>query len=43
MFFLHLKPIGLTRLNIMVMFLVQFAMYLMEALRLTVDTYTLRD
>ena len=43
MFFMHLKPVGLTRLNITVMFLIQFAMYLMEGLRLTVDSYTLRD
>ena len=40
---MHLKPVGLTRLNITVMFLIQFAMYLMEGLRLTVDSYTLRD
>jgi MFS family permease len=43
MFFMKLKPIGLTRINVMVMFLVQFAMYLIDGLRMTVDAYTLRD
>lgn len=40
---MSLKPIGLTRMNILVMFLVQFGMYLIEGMRLTVDSYTLRD
>ena len=43
MFLMELKPIGLTYSNIMVMFLTQFSMYLVEGFVLVLIPYTLED
>ena len=43
MFLMELKPIGLSYANILVMFLTQFSMYLVEGFVLVLIPYTLED
>ena len=43
MFNMKLKPIGLSRCNILVMFLAQFSMYFLEGFVLTLLTFTLKN